>query len=107
GSSIAPLTIDSEFGWYSSSVTNALFAQWQRPMLEGQEQPLEVRVGFTILRDGSVRDLRVETTSGVPALDRSALRAVTDAAPLPPLPKNWPEPTLAAVYVFRLLPGEE
>jgi TonB family protein len=51
-----------------------------------------------------VAAVRVEQTSGVPSLDRSALRAVADATPLPPLPKNWGPPVLPATFVFRLHP---
>ena len=44
-----------------------------------------------------------ETPNGLRwgAFDRSALRAVADASPLPPLPLEWREPTLAAAFVFR------
>ena len=59
---------------------------------------------FEIARDGSVRGTRIDTSSGVPSLDRSALRAVSDASPLPPLPATWKDATLPAVFVFRLYP---
>lgn len=95
---------DFELGWYRGSVTAALFAQWRKPILEGITEPHEVRVTFQIQRNGRVTDLQVEDTSGVPSLDRSALRAVADAEPLPPLPANWHEPTLRAGFVFRLYP---
>ena len=72
--------------WYRDSVVAALRSQWERPILEGSRGTLEVTVAFEILPDGTVRNLRIDTTSGVPSLDRSALRAVADASPLPPLP---------------------
>ena len=95
---------DFELGWYKGSVTAALYGQWRKPILEGIIEPREVRVSFEIQRDGRVTALRVERTSGVPSLDRSALRAVRDASPLPPLPANWRENKLAASFVFRLYP---
>jgi protein TonB len=105
GSSIAAAEVgDVRFSWYRDSVTAALYSQWRRPVLAGLGEPVEVRVTFEILRDGSVRSLRVEEASGVASFDRTALRAVSDAAPLPPLPANWDEPTLPATYVFRLFP---
>jgi protein TonB len=105
GSSIAPLAGgDLQFAWYRASVSAAIDSNWRRPILSGLSDPVEVTVGFHILRDGSVASLRVESPSGVPSLDRSALRAVSDAAPLPALPSNWREPRLEAVYVFRLYP---
>lgn len=105
GSSIAPMTGgDLQFAWYRASVTAALYSNWQRPILSGLGEPAEVSVAFHILPDGSVASLRIENSSGVPSLDRSALRAVSDAAPLPALPKDWREPRLEAVFVFRLYP---
>jgi protein TonB len=95
---------DVQFAWYRDSVTASLYSHWRRPILSGLLEPVEVRVTFEILRDGGLRDLRVEESSGVAVFDRSALRAVSDAAPLPPLPSSWREPTLPAAFVFRLFP---
>jgi len=95
---------DFELGWYKSSVTASLFGRWRKPILEGLTEPREVRVTFEILRDGRVVDVRIDQSSGVPMLDRSALRAVHDASPLPPLPPNWRENRLSAGFVFRLYP---
>jgi protein TonB len=95
---------DTAFSWYRSAVANALYGNWRRPILSGVREPVEVRVAFEIMRDGNVRGLRVEQSSGVPMLDRSALRAVSDATPLPALPTNLREPYLPASIVFRLYP---
>lgn len=105
GSSIAAAEVgDVRFSWYRDSVTAALYSQWRRPVLTGLTESIEVRVTFEILRDGNVRSLRIEQASGVASFDRTALRAVSDAVPLPPLPPAWDEPTLPATYVFRLFP---
>ena len=105
GHSISPMEGgDVEFAWYRASVTAALYSNWRRPILSGITEPLETSVGFEILRDGTVVNLRIESSSGVPSLDRSALRALTDASPLPPLPSQWREPRLSAVFVFRMYP---
>ena len=105
GSRITPLEGgDVEFAWYRSAVTAALYGRWRRPLLERLVEPIEVRVSFEIQRNGSVQGLRVEQTSGVPTLDRSAVRAVRDADPLPPLPPNWRDPVLPATFLFRLHP---
>src|SRR5262249_46861234 len=81
-----------ELAWYAALVGRALYDVWQRPLLEGSEREIEVTVLFEIQRDGSVRDVRLSGESGVPSLDRSALRAVADAQPLPRLPPNWSRP---------------
>jgi protein TonB len=95
-----------EHAWYRDSVVAALQTAWARPVLESGAQNWEVTVAFEIERDGSARNPRVVTPSGVPSLDRSALRAVADASPFPPLPASWREPAVTAQIVFRLYPGE-
>jgi protein TonB len=97
---------DEAFAWYRASVTAALHGNWRRPILSGIRETLDVTVAFAIQRDGDVTDLRIEQSSGVPSLDRSALRAVADAAPLPPLPNSWRESSLPAGFVFRLHPED-
>jgi protein TonB len=107
GHSISPLAGgDLELAWYRASVTTALYSNWQRPILAGITEPLEVSISFEINRDGSVANLRIDNSSGVPSLDRSALRSVADASPLPPLPSQLREPRLGAYFVFRLYPEE-
>jgi TonB family protein len=63
-----------------------------------------VTVAFDILRDGTVENLVVAQSSGVASLDRSALRAVVDASPLPPHPSTWRDASMPATFVFRLHP---
>jgi protein TonB len=105
GASVSALEIGgTAFAWYRSSVANALYGHWRRPVVSRIAEPIEVRVAFEIMRDGNVRGLRIEESSGVPTLDRSALRAVSDATPLPALPSMLSEPYLPASIVFRLYP---
>ncbi len=105
GGSISALEIgDAAFAWYRAAVTNALYNNWRRPIVSGLREPVEVRVAFEIMSDGNVRSVRVEHSSGIPSLDRSALRAAGNAAPLPALPSSIGEPYLPASFVFRLYP---
>jgi TonB family protein len=95
---------DLQFAWYRDSITAAFRSNWRRPILTGRIDPIEVRLSFDILRDGTVRNLRVEEPSGLSVFDRAALRAVSDASPLPPLPAAWREPVLPASWVFQMVP---
>jgi len=101
---VAADTGGSELAWYRAAVTAALHVHWRRPLLEGTREPYEVAVEFEIRRDGSLGDVRIARESGVPSLDRSAVRAVADAAPLPPLPPAWEGAVLTVACVFRYLP---
>jgi protein TonB len=46
-------------------------------------------VTFQILRDGTVKNPQLVQRSGNSTLDYSALRAIMDAGPFPPLPPNY------------------
>jgi TonB family protein len=89
-----------QYDWYRAAINRALSAAWRKPFVQTTEESLDVLVGFEILRDGSVRGVQIVSSSGFPALDRSAERAVYDAS-LPPLPRNFREPTQPARVIFR------
>jgi TonB family protein len=61
----------------------------------------EVVVRFTIQRDGRLTDYGVKTTSGSPTLDLAAQRAVVMTKSLPPLPNEFPNPTLTVNLNFQ------
>jgi TonB family protein len=59
---------------------------------EGQAQDgSQPQVVFEIGRDGKIRALAVEKSSGNPLYDQKALRAITEAHPFPPLPEEFRE----------------
>jgi protein TonB len=96
---------DAQLAWYRATVVASLQSRWIRPVLDGVSSTLSVTVTFDVDRDGSIRNVRVETSSGVPSLDRSALRAVEEASPLPPVPPGGGQPPFAARFEFRWSPG--
>jgi protein TonB len=57
-------------------------------------------VKFTIQRDGRLTEATIEKSSGSPALDLTALRAVVVAKQIPPLPAAFPNPTLTVHLNF-------
>ena len=57
-------------------------------------------IKFTIQRDGRLTDATIEKSSGYPALDLTALRAIVVAKQLPPLPAAFPNPTLTVHLNF-------
>jgi TonB family protein len=92
----------ARFAWYGDRVGAVLKCYGHPPLLDvaGDALPAAT-LTFTILRDGTVRNVAVEVSSGVPSLDRSAMRAVIEASPLPPLPADWREPVMPARVTFR------
>jgi len=80
--------LGSRFGAYADLVAQRVTEKWQTSGLAGQSAPMVI-ITFEIQRDGSVRDAKVAQRSGNSTLDYSALRAVMDAAPFPPLPAGF------------------
>jgi periplasmic protein TonB len=85
------------FPWYIESVMTKIEINWFKPAIADSQEHVAV-VYFEITRAGQVTNLKVEQSSGIPALDRSAENAVLGAEPFPPLPNQWTEPMLS----FRL-----
>lgn len=72
---------------------------WMPPKLEGNRR---VVVRFDILRNGTITKLSVTQSSGVPALDQSALTAVRKLSPVNPAPQTaLREGSVALEYTFQ------
>jgi TonB family protein len=84
GSSKQEVTTGS--GDYYSVVINKIRQQWIFP--ESIDRDLLAIITIKIARDGSVTIGRMEQSSGNALFDRSALRAISKASPLPPPPQE-------------------
>jgi protein TonB len=76
---------DFPHAWYMREVQRKIGQKWDSRARDGQ-QPVAV---FQIGRDGQVSGLAIEKTSGNALYDLSALRAITEASPFPPLPSDF------------------
>jgi len=93
------------YDYYRSSLVAILQSNWRRPVApEGLRQTVTCRVQFTILKSGIVQDARISQPSGNEALDQSALRAVYNSNPLPPLPFQYGQSSVSAEVMFELTP---
>ena len=77
--------------WYLTRLRSILWNSWSKGR---PTQPGSATVIFTLLRDGRVTDLKVETSSRDSAFDLAAQGAVADGEPYPPLPPEFHEPFL-------------
>jgi protein TonB len=67
----------SKYGWYVDVVKRKVQENWLTYELDPHIQaPHRGYIAFDILRDGSPDNVRLAQSSGVPAIDQSALRAV-------------------------------
>lgn len=94
------------YTYYLRAVEQKISSGWE-PVVHGipRGERREVVVAFRILRDGTIEKPLVEKSSGLSFFDQSALRAVIQAAPLPPLPEGFPEDSLGIHFGFHYTPG--
>ncbi len=71
--------------------------QWKDPLGGGIGK---VQVSFTIFPKGNISTPKIVKSSGDSKLDTLAIRAVKNAAPLPPFPKEIKEPNLPFIFEF-------
>ncbi len=104
GSDVANVsTPGAEFPYpeYLRNIVNEIYRRWQRP---AGPQSLRTEVSFLILRDGTVREIRVSGRSRSLSFDLSAQGAVEAAAnarAFGPLPEGFRSDVLAIALSFQ------
>jgi TonB family protein len=103
--SIAVDASDFPFTYYLRLIQSKIGERWSPPRAAaaGGER---VIVLFEIQRDGQVREPTVERSSGNALYDQSALRAVAEASPFPPLPPEFKASSLRVHFGFEFQPGQ-
>ena len=61
-----------------------------------------VIASFDLMRDGSIRNLRIVQRSGISALDYSVQRAILEASPFPPIPAGFDKDSAKVEFTFEL-----
>jgi TonB family protein len=89
---------DFPYTMYIETMKRLIGTHWLRPQSAGNAL---TTVYFVIDRDGSVRDVNVESPSANPTFDRAAQRAVLESTPLPPLPYGYGGTFLGVHLTFR------
>lgn len=108
-SPVSPATVvgldvsDFPFTYYLRQIQQKVSEQWRAPAAGGATSQRSV-VLFEILRDGRIKDPIVEQTSGDSLFDQSAIRAIVEASPFPPLPQDFKASSLRVHFGF--VPGE-
>jgi TonB family protein len=88
---------DFPYAAYLAAVHRQVTDRWVGRGLQGP-QPV---VSFEIARDGQVSNVAVKESSGNPSYDRTATRAIVEAAPFPRLPDEFAGPVLRVQLGFR------
>jgi periplasmic protein TonB len=85
-------------GFYLAAAQNKIWAAWARqirPDLAGN-----VKIAFTIHRDGSIDQVQILESSGSPTIDRLAERAVVSTQ-LGPIPNSYEKETILIHATFK------
>ncbi len=78
------------YGWYVEAVKNRISSNWLLSIINPEIlSARRVYVEFTVLRDGTITNVSLTQSSGIPEVDRSALRAVYASSPLAALPASY------------------
>jgi TonB family protein len=103
--SIAIDASDFPFTYYLRLIQSKIGERWAPPRAAaaGGER---VVVLFEIQRDGQIREPTVERSSGNNLYDQAAIRAVTEASPLPPLPPEFKAASLRVHFGFEFSPDQ-
>jgi TonB family protein len=90
---------DTGGDWYLAGVQQKIWMLWNQQIKSGFAQPIGVT--FTIMPDGQVTNVRVTQPSGASLLDMAAQRAVLNAAPFGPLPRDYGQNPRTIQALFR------
>jgi TonB family protein len=93
----------SRYGWYIAAAKRRVAPNWNLLFLDPQarnSRTLHCVITFTILRDGTVKNLRIEQSSGNSSWDTAGLRAIQSSSPFQPLPSDWKAPEVSVLWDF-------
>ena len=90
------------YSYYIDTLKSKISSSWYNSLVTpGLKGKFVAVVYFRIQRNGRVEDLKIENGSGIKSLDLSALRAVENASPFPPLPSDFPYRYLGVHFEFE------
>jgi len=93
------------YPWYVESVRRAISQNWMQTTIDPSVRAArraKTTVTFTISRDGSVKNIRLSTSSGNRSMDDSAQRAILSIDHFPTLPADYPGSSVDVIFDFDL-----
>ncbi len=89
------------YAWYVASMRMRISGNWLlAPISASITSAPRVYMTYVIERDGTIKDVEITQGSGVPEVDRSALRAILASSPLPPLPSDYSGNSVNVQFYF-------
>lgn len=92
----------ARFGYYEQLLRQRVAEKWRTTDIDPgiRSAPVAI-VTFSIMRDGTFRNVRVVQSSGNYAVDNSAQRAIIETSPFLPLPQGFDRDTAHVEYWFE------
>jgi len=93
------------YPWYVQSVKRAISQNWLQTTIDPAVRAAhtaKTTVTFTINRDGTIKNIQVQQTSGNRSMDDSAQRALLSIDHLPPLPADYSGNYVNVTFDFDL-----
>ena len=89
------------YAWYVASMRSRISANWLLATVSPNiVSAPRTYLTFEILRDGTVTNVQITQSSGIPEVDRSALRAILASNPLPALPADYSGSSVNVEFYF-------
>jgi len=95
----------SRYGWYIESVKRRIQGNWLQNTIDPAVRAARTAhavVEFTIVKDGTVKDIRISQASGNLSMDNSGLRAIMSSNPMPALPPDYSGSSVRVIFDFDL-----
>ena len=95
----------SRYGWYIESVKRRIQQNWLQNTIDPNvrvARMAKTTMEFTIARDGTIKDIKLTTSSGNLSMDNSGQRALLASSPLPALPSDYSGSYVRVTFDFDL-----
>jgi len=95
--------LGNQFPAYAKQIQELVAQKWRTSDVDARIQTAPITIiTFDLMRDGTARNIQVLQKSGIPTLDFSAQRAVTEASPFPPIPPTYDGSSVPVTFTFEL-----
>ena len=92
-------TLGTQYAAYAQQIQALIARNWNTGDVTVTTAPV-VTASFELMKDGSIRNLKIVQSSGVPSLDFSVKRAIDIT--FPPLPPGFPRNSATCEFNFEL-----
>ncbi|NIP29754.1 MAG: TonB family protein [Candidatus Dadabacteria bacterium] len=95
-------TTEYKYTSYFSKLREKIYQVWKYPdESKAKGEQGDLRIVFTIRKDGYLEDVRILRSSGFENLDNEVLRTIHVASPFYPFPQSWDEEKIKIPAVFN------